>query len=226
MPRPGVPRPGALARLLDIGCKEAAFSRLLAPMTGHMTGHMAGHIVGVDITVRPPADFDGNKGDTTFVTADGQALPFRTGAFDFVLMNDVLEHIPDDRAAARMAVQALAPNGRLWLSTPASRYRVGPNWVTARFERAWGHVRKGYEPDALARLFSPPLQLRTIVWPEPAIRAMQLPNWLISRLSMGLARRIATLCFRVDRRVWASGRSAHNLSGHLYLSGCKPPGDR
>ncbi len=205
-------RPGRLARLLDIGCKEAAFSRLLAPM--------AGQIVGVDVAVRPLAGLEG--GGPRFVIGDGQALPFRPGAFDFVLMSDVLEHIPDDRAAARCAIAALAPGGQLWLSTPAIQYSVGPAWVTARFERAWGHVRKGYTPDALARLFSPPLSLRIIVWPEPAFRAMQLPNWLISRLSMGLARRIAALCFRADRRAWATGRGADTLSGHLYLSGRKP----
>ncbi len=203
--------PGRPARLLDIGCKEAAFSRLLVPM--------AGQIVGVDVAVRAPAGF---QVGLHFVTGDGQALPFRPGAFDFVLMNDVLEHMPDDGAAARCACAALAPGGRLWLSTPAIQYSVGPRWVTARFERAWGHVRKGYTPAALARLFSPPLDVRIVVWPEPAFRAMQLPNWLLSRLSMGLARRIAALCFWVDRRAWATGRGADTLSGHLYLSGRKP----
>jgi SAM-dependent methyltransferase len=207
-------RPGRPARLLDIGCKEGAFSRLLAPM--------AGQIVGVDVAVRPPA---GLERGLRFVTGDGQALPFRPGAFDFVLMNDVLEHMPDDCAAARCACAALAPGGRLWLSTPAIQYSVGPAWVTARFERAWGHVRKGYMPDALARLFSPLHSLRIIVWPEPAFRAMQLPNWLISRLSMGLARRIAALCFWADRRAWTTGRGADSLSGHLYLSGRKPGAD-
>lgn len=204
-------RPGRPARLLDIGCKEAAFSRLLAPM--------AGQIVGVDVAVRRSA---GLNNSVHFVTGDGQALPFRPEAFDFVLMNDVLEHIPDDRAAARCACATLAPGGHLWLSTPASQYSVGPAWVTTRFERAWGHVRKGYTPQALAELFSPPLAVRVIIWPEPAFRAMQLPNWLISRLSMGLARRIAALCFWADRRAWATGRGADTLSGHLYLSGRKP----
>jgi hypothetical protein len=122
----------------------------------------------------------------------------------------------------KSACAALAPGGRLWLSTPAIQYSVGPRWVTARFERAWGHVRKGYTPAALARLFSPSLDVRIVVWPEPAFRAMQLPNWLLSRLSMGLARRIAALCFRADRRAWATGRGADTLSGHLYLSGRKP----
>jgi len=201
-------------RLLDIGCKEGRFSGLLAPV--------AALIVGVDVAI-PRWRHSGSS--QHFVLGDGQALPFKPGAFDYVVMNDVLEHIVDDRAAARCAVAALAPGGRLWLSTPASRYSVGPAWVTARFERAWGHVRRGYAPESLIDLFSPPLIARLVVWPEPAFRAMQLPNWLISRLSMGLARRIAALCFWADRRAWATGRGADSLSGHLYLSGRKPGAD-
>ena len=198
-------------RLLDVGCKEGHFSGRLAPM--------ATLIVGVDIAL--PRRRHSGSGQH-FVLGDGQALPFKPGAFDYVLMNDVLEHIINDNAAARCAVAALALGGRLWLSTPASQFSVGPPWVTARFERAWGHVRKGYTPDALAHLFSPPLEVKIIVWPEPAYRVMQLPNWLISRLSMRLARRIAALCFRADRRAWETRRDADSLSGHLYLSGRKP----
>jgi SAM-dependent methyltransferase len=211
----GFGRPAAAGRrLLDIGCKEGRFSGQLAPM--------ASLIVGLDVAL-PRRRYPGDN--QRFVSGDGRALPFAPGAFDYVLMNDVLEHIADDAAAARCAVTVLAPGGRLWLSTPASQFSVGPAWVTARFERAWGHVRKGYTPDALARLFSPLPSLRIIVWPEPAFRAMQLTNWLISRLSMGLARRIAKLCFQADRRAWAGGRLTESLSGHLYLSGYKPTAD-
>jgi len=198
-------------RLLDIGCKEGRFSGQLAPM--------ASLIVGLDVAL-PRRRYPGDN--QRFVLGDGQALPFAPGTFDYVLMNDVLEHIADDAAAARCAVTVLAPGGRLWLSTPASQFSVGPAWVTARFERAWGHVRKGYTPESLIRLFSPPLAVRMVVWPEPAYRAMQLPNWVISRASMALARRIAVICFRVDRRIWDGGKLASTLRGHLYLSGYKP----
>jgi SAM-dependent methyltransferase len=207
----GFGRPAAAGRrLLDIGCKEGRFSGQLAPM--------ATLIVGVDVAL--PRRRHAGSGQH-FVLGDGQALPFKPGAFDYVVMNDVLEHIADDGAAARCAVAALAPGGRLWLSTPASRFSVGPAWVTARFERAWGHVRKGYAPESLIGLFSPPLTARLEIWPEPAFRAMQLPTWIISRMSMALARQIAALCFRSDRRAWAAGRYIKNLYGHLYLSGQK-----
>ncbi len=207
----GQPRPDASQKwLLDIGCKEGAFARALAPM--------AAQIVGLDISF-----WVSKRRNTSihFVQADAQCLPFQTGKFDFVIMNDVLEHIPDDRTAARHACAVLAMNGRLWLSTPAINYSVGPSWVTTRFERAWGHVRRGYWLDDLTRLFSALAELRVVVWPEPLFRAMQLPNWLISRGSMALARRVAELCFIADQRAWSVAGHAACRSGHLYLSGVK-----
>ena len=112
----------------------------------------------------------------------------------------------------------VAPGGFLWISTPALHYSVGPEAVTRRFERAWGHVRKGYHPDTLAGMIGPEFIVRTIIWPEPLIRSMQLPLWGLSRLNMPLVRRIAQYCFDYDRRMFASGRAAMALNGHIYLS--------
>jgi len=52
------------------------------------------------------------------VQADITRLPFRDGEFDVVLVNHVLEHVPDDRAALRELHRVLTPGGRALMQHP------------------------------------------------------------------------------------------------------------
>lgn len=56
-------------------------------------------------------------------SADTAALPFRTGEFDFVMANAVLEHIPQPRAAyLREMWRVLAAGGHLMISETPNKY--------------------------------------------------------------------------------------------------------
>jgi SAM-dependent methyltransferase len=52
-----------------------------------------------------------------FTLADGMALPFITGTFDLILSHAVIEHVADAPLYLRECARALAPGGRMYLST-------------------------------------------------------------------------------------------------------------
>ena len=97
---------------------------------------------------------------SVYVCGDACRLPFADGAFDAVTLFDVLEHIADDGVATREALRVTRPGGWLLVSTPNADWHY-PTWSFMRrwcppeieLMQAWGHVRRGYDRPALARLF-------------------------------------------------------------------------
>ena len=55
----------------------------------------------------------------TVVGGDALHLPFPDGAFDRVIAAEVLEHIPDDGAAAAELARVLRPGGTMAVTVPA-----------------------------------------------------------------------------------------------------------
>lgn len=101
--------------------------------------------------------------------ASVEALPFADGSFDVVLSHEVVEHVPDDRAAVAEAVRVLRPGGRLVIYAPnrlyffethgrfwRGKYRLGNipfiNWLPTPWRnRLCPHVR-AYTTHGLRRL--------------------------------------------------------------------------
>jgi SAM-dependent methyltransferase len=52
------------------------------------------------------------------VAGDGRRLPFADGAFDRVILSEVLEHVPEDVAVLAEVRRVLRPEGRLAVSVP------------------------------------------------------------------------------------------------------------
>ncbi|HSI70037.1 MAG TPA: methyltransferase domain-containing protein [Gillisia sp.] len=83
------------------------------------------------------------------VKADICDLPFEDNAFDFILCNHVLEHIPDDTRAMQELLRVLAPGGTAILQIPQDLSReitFQDDSITSREERAkifgqYDHVR-------------------------------------------------------------------------------------
>jgi SAM-dependent methyltransferase len=103
--------------------------------------------------------------------ADAERLPYPDDAFDVILSHEVIEHIPNDRAAAIEMARVLRPGGRIILFCPnrwypfethgfywRGRYRFGNipliNYLPRRWrDRLAPHVR-AYSGGDLRRLFA------------------------------------------------------------------------
>ena len=80
----------------------------------------APRVVSTDILLAPWLD----------AVADAQALPFRDGTFDSVVMVDVLHHLESPRSFLREASRVLRPRGRIVVIEPA----ITPlSWIVYRF---------------------------------------------------------------------------------------------
>jgi SAM-dependent methyltransferase len=81
-------------RILDVGCGNGAFLLLLARYRS------PSHLMGVDIDPRAVARAEGLLARCPFVQSyrveafDGRSLPPAVGTVDYVLMVDVLHHVP------------------------------------------------------------------------------------------------------------------------------------
>jgi SAM-dependent methyltransferase len=61
---------------------------------------------------------EANRGSWAVSRADATRLPFRDESFDLVICSEVLEHVPDNRAAVAELVRVLKPGKDLVVSVP------------------------------------------------------------------------------------------------------------
>jgi len=141
----------AAAEVLEVGGGRSGLAGLLYPEA---------QVTTIDMDPEHAASPVHQGPRSRFVVADATDLPFPDGAFDVVTMLDVLEHIPDDRAAAHEAWRVLRPGGHLIASSPNEHWRSPYHRVMAPFcpddeemIARWLHVRRGYTIADYAALF-------------------------------------------------------------------------
>jgi SAM-dependent methyltransferase len=132
----GVTRPEA--KLLDCGAGTGAFA---AEMQKHcQCTAMDDHQESLDLLRRRlPAE--------AIVEGNCTAIPLAADSFDAVTALDVLEHIPDDVAAARELVRVLAPEGTLVVTVPAMM-SLWSDWDESL------HHQRRYDAESLRSLFA------------------------------------------------------------------------
>lgn len=97
---------------LEIGCGRGDVSAYLAAKGWQGTA--------IDFSEAAVAQASVNLAPFPQVTVRQQALEDVAGAFDCIIMWDVLEHMEDDRGALRMVGRLLRPGGQLLLAVPSN----------------------------------------------------------------------------------------------------------
>ena len=95
-------------RTLDVGCGTGAFAAALAKR--------GGKVWGVDASPEMLAQAQAKETRARFKEASAEALPFKDGWFERVVMRLSLHHLDRPRAL-REAVRVLVPGGRLVVGT-------------------------------------------------------------------------------------------------------------
>jgi SAM-dependent methyltransferase len=106
-------------RVLQVGCGRGAFARRIADETG-------AHVVAVDLSPRMVSLARGLGVDARH--GDAQALDFPDEAFDCIVANWVLHHVPGLDAAVAELARVLAPGGSL-VATTASAGDLEELWT-------------------------------------------------------------------------------------------------
>ncbi|MDX1615576.1 MAG: methyltransferase domain-containing protein [Candidatus Promineifilaceae bacterium] len=139
-------------RVLDNGCGLGTYLEALAPYSQQRHGLE----VELDRAARalPRA--------TGVVQAVGERLPFASASFDFILSNEVIEHVDDDGQALAEMIRALKPGGRLALFCPNRWYPVEQHGIFWRGRYRFGNIPLvNYLPRGLRNRLAPHVRTYT-----------------------------------------------------------------
>jgi len=130
----------APVRVLDIGAGTGRIGRAFMD---------AGDFyAGVDTSLAMLREFPANRGSSLLAQADGRQLPFRNGAFDVVLLMQVLSGASDSHSILEEARRVLRPRGSVVVGhtiSPAGIDAQMKNQLTAILEEmqvAWHRPRE------------------------------------------------------------------------------------
>ena len=125
-------------RTLDVGCGTGAFAAALA--------ERGGKVWGVDASPQMLAEAQAKETRARFKEAAGEALPFKDGWFERVVMRLSLHHLDRPRAL-REALRVLVPGGRLVVGT-FDPNQFADYWLT-RFFPSIARIDGARFPDAV-----------------------------------------------------------------------------
>lgn len=118
--------------VLDFGCGDGFFLSAVFPEAEHIA-------IGVDVKDSRMEEAEGLRTYSKLVSYDGDVLPFRTGEFETVISNSVLEHVPNVEQSVVEMLRVLQPGGKLLVSVMTTNWErplIGA-WLFGAPYRRW-----------------------------------------------------------------------------------------
>ena len=177
------------ARILDAGCGAGEYVESLCDL-----GAIA---CGIEYLPDKVAQWDTrHPGDTRVQQGDIEALPFDDECFDAAVMNEVLEHVPDEERALREIRRVLRPGGALLIFSPNRFYPFETHGVHS--------IRHGHS--------IPPLRTFLLPWVPVSIATRIVKPWARNYWPSDLRRISQSAGFRLQSHSFA-WQTFENISG-------------
>lgn len=126
-------------RILDVGCGIGTYVRRFQEISPDA--------YGVDVSLGRLKR--GAESGLTLLAAAGEHLPFVYGSFDVVLLNEVIEHVHDDRATLGEALRVLRDGGHVVIYAPNRLYPFETHGIYLGKRYIFGNIPLvNYLPDA------------------------------------------------------------------------------
>jgi SAM-dependent methyltransferase len=141
------------ARVLDIGCGLGAYvSRF---------GEFTDQAFGIDIDA-PRVVEGAQNGISGLCVGLSESLPFADDAFDGVLLNEVIEHVRNDRETLREALRVTRPGGHVIVFAPNRFYPFETHGVYLGKRYVFGNIPLvNYLPDPMRHRLVPHVRAYT-----------------------------------------------------------------
>jgi SAM-dependent methyltransferase len=133
-------------RILDIGCGIGTYVRRLRDFSPE--------VYGIDIAMHRLTQ--GAAQVPNLLAAVGEHLPFAGASFDVVLLNEVIEHVANDRATLLEAMRVLRRGGHVVIYAPNRLYPFETHGVYLGHRYVFGNIPfVNYLPDRLRNRLVP-----------------------------------------------------------------------
>lgn len=134
------------AKILDIGCGIGTYVK-------HFR-RFSNDVYGVD--VEPERVAEASKELPNISVAKSEDLPFPDNTFDMTLLNEVIEHVDDDRDTIREAVRVTKPGGYIVIFAPNRLFPFETHGAYFAGRYKFGNIPLvGWLPDPLRNKLAP-----------------------------------------------------------------------
>ncbi len=139
-------------RVLDNGCGLGTYLEAFKPFSRQRFG----------LELEPDRARQAAARATGVCLGAGEWLPFADACFDFILSNEVLEHVSDDRRCLVEMIRALRPGGRIVIFCPNRWYPVEQHGIFWRGRYIFGNIPLvNYLPDPWRQRLAPHVRAYT-----------------------------------------------------------------